>query len=309
MRRLRRLRAGSRRGAPRLFRPLRAPAPRPGVRGHRHGRAGRPHDDPARHRASSPRSSTSRSSARSSGDMAIGHVRYSTTGSAAWENSQPIYRVGPPRARPGPQRQPDQRGRAACRAARRGRRLPLHLGLGDHRRAAGQPRGRHDRGRGVRRAAAAAGRVLHRRHDPRGRRRLPRPARPAPAGAGDAPHPDGPPTASWPRSRAPSTSSAPRFLREVEPGEVVTLTDDGPADAPGRRGRAPRLLRLRAHLLRPARLAPGGQPHPGLPAQDGGDPVARGAHRRRRGHPRARLGQPGRARASPARRGSRRTTG
>src|SRR3712207_6109046 len=27
-----------------------------------------------------------------SGDMAIGHVRYSTTGSSAWENAQPVYR-------------------------------------------------------------------------------------------------------------------------------------------------------------------------------------------------------------------------
>src|SRR5687768_217179 len=27
-----------------------------------------------------------------SGDMAVGHVRYSTTGSSAWENAQPIYR-------------------------------------------------------------------------------------------------------------------------------------------------------------------------------------------------------------------------
>ncbi|MEA2443822.1 MAG: amidophosphoribosyltransferase, partial [Thermoleophilales bacterium] len=27
-----------------------------------------------------------------SGDMAIGHVRYSTTGSSAWENAQPVHR-------------------------------------------------------------------------------------------------------------------------------------------------------------------------------------------------------------------------
>ncbi|MCX6389549.1 MAG: class II glutamine amidotransferase [Solirubrobacterales bacterium] len=26
------------------------------------------------------------------GDLAIGHVRYSTTGSGAWENAQPVYR-------------------------------------------------------------------------------------------------------------------------------------------------------------------------------------------------------------------------
>ena len=28
------------------------------------------------------------------GDLAIGHVRYSTTGSNAWENSQPVHRMG-----------------------------------------------------------------------------------------------------------------------------------------------------------------------------------------------------------------------
>src|SRR4051812_1788288 len=28
------------------------------------------------------------------GDLAIGHVRYSTTGSSAWENSQPVHRLG-----------------------------------------------------------------------------------------------------------------------------------------------------------------------------------------------------------------------
>ena len=28
------------------------------------------------------------------GDLALGHVRYSTTGSSAWENAQPIYRSG-----------------------------------------------------------------------------------------------------------------------------------------------------------------------------------------------------------------------
>src|SRR3989442_12139884 len=29
------------------------------------------------------------------GDLAIGHVRYSTTGSSAWENAQPVYRSDP----------------------------------------------------------------------------------------------------------------------------------------------------------------------------------------------------------------------
>src|ERR1700716_168947 len=36
------------------------------------------------------------------GSMAIGHVRYSTTGSSARENAQPTYPPGPPAAAPPP---------------------------------------------------------------------------------------------------------------------------------------------------------------------------------------------------------------
>ena len=44
-----------------------------------------------------------------------------------------------------------------------------------------------------------------------------------------------------------------QYLREVQPGEMVSLTERGHRDAPGRHGRAARVLRLRAHLLRAAR--------------------------------------------------------
>ena len=120
------------------------------------------------------------------GELAIGHVRYSTTGSNAWENSQPVQRSeGTNGSRRelalGAQRQPDQRARAARRAARARRQLQLDLGLGDHRRADRDAPGRADRGRDRRGAAAAAGRVLDRRDDQGPRRRLPRPARAAPA--------------------------------------------------------------------------------------------------------------------------------
>ena len=88
------------------------------------------------------------------GDMAVGHVRYSTTGANSWENSQPVWRA-------------DRREvalahngnlinavelHAELRAARR--HVPLHVGLGDHRRAALHARGGDDRGRGRRRPAA-----------------------------------------------------------------------------------------------------------------------------------------------------------
>ena len=87
------------------------------------------------------------------------------------------------RGRARAQRQPDQRGRAARRAARARRHVQLDLGLGDHRRADRHaPRGAR-RGRDRRRAAAAARRLLDRRDDQGPRGRLPRPARPAPARA------------------------------------------------------------------------------------------------------------------------------
>ena len=90
------------------------------------------------------------------GDMAVGHVRYSTTGANSWENSQPVWRA-------------DRREVALAhngnlinavelhgelREARR--RVPLDVGLGDHRRAALHARGRRDRGRGGRRHGAAS---------------------------------------------------------------------------------------------------------------------------------------------------------
>ena len=67
--------------------------------------------------------------------MAIGHVRYSTTGRSGWENSQPVYRH-------------DRRPVALAHNGNlinavelynelieQGVTLPLDLGLGDHRRA------------------------------------------------------------------------------------------------------------------------------------------------------------------------------
>ena len=86
------------------------------------------------------------------GEMAIGHVRYSTTGSSAWENAQPVWRS-------------DRRQVALAHNGNlinavelhdelreRGVAVPRHLGLGDHRRAALDPRGRAHRGRRRRRA-------------------------------------------------------------------------------------------------------------------------------------------------------------
>ena len=114
------------------------------------------------------------------------------------------------------------------RAARARRRVPLDLGLRDHRRAALHPRGRAHRGRDRRRAAAPAGRVLDRRHDP-GRASSPSATRTA--------------CARWRSAQARATrycvaSESCAFdiigaelLREVEPGEMVSLGERGHRDA------------------------------------------------------------------------------
>ena len=48
------------------------------------------------------------------GDVAIGHARYSTTGSSRWSNAQPLVQHGRgPHRRARPQRQPDELGGAA----------------------------------------------------------------------------------------------------------------------------------------------------------------------------------------------------
>ena len=76
------------------------------------------------------------------GDMAVGHVRYSTTGANSWENTQPVWRA-------------DRREVALAHNGNlvnavelhgelreRGRHVPLDVGLRDHRRAALHARGR-----------------------------------------------------------------------------------------------------------------------------------------------------------------------
>ena len=84
-----------------------------------------------------------------------------------------------------------------------------------------------------------------------------------------------------------------RFLRDVQPGEMVSLSERGIETRQIVAGRAALVLRVRAHLLRAPRLAARGQPHAGLAPQDGRDPVARGAGGRGRRDRRAGLRQPG----------------
>ena len=179
MRRLRRIRARPRRRPPRLLRPLRASAPRPGV-GRDRDLRGRPHHDDARLRPRLPglRRGEAEGARGRHGDRPrplLDHRRR-----LLGERAAGLARRRP-RAGARPQRQPDQRGRALERAEGERDRLPRHLRLGDHRGAALLQRGPLHRGRGRRRDAAARGRLLDRGDDQARDRRLPRPARGAAA--------------------------------------------------------------------------------------------------------------------------------
>ncbi len=203
--------------------------------------------------------------ARLPGVHAIGHVRYSTTGSSVLKNAQPFYRGhGPRRDRHRPQRQPgERRGGFAGDLECRRQHLPDHQRHRGHRPSVcPQPQGE-------------AGRPPRRRPASRCRE----------------------PTAwscSW-RS-ASSRSATPtgfgpsccgkvkdayvvasetcaldliegEYIREVEPGEVVMISGKGLETLPPLPRRAPQAVRLRAHLLRPPRL--GDLRPPGVPRARG----------------------------------------
>ena len=173
-----------------------------------------------------------RSLASLRGHLAVGHCRYSTTGGSTWENAA----AHPRRPRrgtvaPRPQRQPHQlRGAADLVEDRRGdgaQRGELGPGNTDrhgarHRAARRRPRP-HARGRGARGAATPARRLLLRLH---GRAHPVCRARPP----GDPPprHSAGSSAAgSSPRETAALDIVGASFVREVEPGELVVIDEDG----------------------------------------------------------------------------------
>ena len=70
------------------------------------------------------------------GEMAIGHVRYSTTGSSAWENAQPVYRSDRRQVALAHNGNLINAVELHAELTRARRAVPRHLRLGDHRRAA-----------------------------------------------------------------------------------------------------------------------------------------------------------------------------
>ena len=220
------------------------------------------------------------------GDMAVGHVRYSTTGANSWENSQPVWRA-------------DKREVALGHNGNLVNAVELHTEL--------RERGVSFRSTSDSEIIAAllstheaptiedavedvlprlegafstvvmtADRVVAFR-DPAGLRPL------ALGLLGD-------------RYCVASESCAfdiigARYLREVQPGEMVSLTERGLETRQVVERRAPGVLRLRAHLLRAPRLAARGPHRADLARPHGRAARRRGAGRGRPRDPGARLRQ------------------
>ena len=216
------------------------------------------------------------------GDLAIGHTRYSTTGSSTWDNAQPVFKTD---------------GVRSIALGHNGNLVNTH----DLAELAGTPgHGHHRHRRGHRDARRADG------VERAGGRRA---AAPADAWTGRSAscswtsEASTRPVTHWasarcrsaacrtgsasPRRRVRSTSWARRYVRDVEPGELVRIDDRGSALGAVRRDPARRALHLRVRLPGPAGLAPAGQVRPRGPPRDGTPARRGGAGRGGPGHRRA----------------------
>ena len=214
------------------------------------------------------------------GHAAIGHVRYSTTGSSKLCNAQPLLRQyldGPGRGRA--QRQPDQRRR--CSASEYEEHGHIFQSTTDteiivHLLAKPTHVEKHDPLPHV--LQAPAGRVQPAVPVPRPHRSLPRPVGHPPAGARARP-PDG----HWCVASETCAFDAidATYVRDVEPGEIVRIDDDGlhsrRFDTPAAGAGA---LRVRARLLRQPRQQDLRPERPPRPRGDGPAARPRGAGRR-----------------------------
>ncbi len=199
------------------------------LQGARPGRAGLRRGDPVAACAATSRSATR---------------RYSTTGSGTWENAQPSFRTAADRRQPRarPQRQPHQHRRARPRGSRRStprsRRDGRDHRLRPHHHAAGGASRTCRRTQAALRGAADCCRARSAWSSWTSTRCTPPATRTACArwcSAGSSA------AGSWPARRRRSTSSARRFVREVEPGELLAIDEHGVRSSrasPSRRPRA-----------------------------------------------------------------------
>ena len=238
------------------------------------------------------------------GHLAIGHVRYSTTGSSSWRNAQPVYRsVGDAGFALGPQRQPHQH--------RRARRAPGHAaGPGARRHAASTPPPT------PRWSPSSSPTTTRPRAVPTAATSSVRSCEVLPQLAGgfsfvmmDEAHLIGvrDPHGFWPlvlgrveggwvlaSETAALDIVGAHFVREVEPGEMIVIDASGVHTRPLRRAR-PQALPLRVRVLRPARHHALRQERArGAPAHGRGARPP-GTGRRRHGHAGPRVGHPRRA--------------
>ena len=241
------------------------------------------------------------------GHYAIGHTRYSTTGSSVAAQRPAVPDRDPARpAGGGPQRQPGQRRRAAPHGAgARGRAVVVVRQRG-HDHDAGR-RGRRTVGKSASRARmpSVAGRLFADDPDARQRHRRARPV-------GLSPAERRPAAQRRARRRVGDRRAAHARLRgraRSQAGRDRHAEQHGAARAPGRAARtAAGPLHLRARLLLPPRQRLGRpQRAPGAPAPGRGA-GARSAGRGRRRHPGARFVHAGRHRLHPRNRASPTTT-
>ena len=218
------------------------------------------------------------------GQLAIAHCRYSTTGSTIWENAQPTYRLGPRRAlaighngnlvntrellepaqgRPGPAAGLDRHGAADRAPRRRARRRTRSRRSGGSCRASAARTAWSSSTSGG--SSASAIRSASGRSSSAGCR-----AAAAPTADDGLWHGDDA-DAGWCLSSETAALDivGAEYVRDVQPGEMVILEPgQAPRSVRFADGDA-RAVRLRAHLLRPARLVHGGpQPVRGA-SQDG----------------------------------------
>ena len=236
------------------------------------------------------------------GDMAIGHVRYSTTGASEWENTQPIVRN-------------DRRTLALAHNGNLINAVELHaelrehdvavqldVRLGDHRGAARDAirlSGSRTRWPTCCRACGARSRPWCMTEESVVAFRDPHGLRPLVLGMIEDEETGQAAYCVASESCAFDLIGA-TYLREVLPGEVITLTDGGVQTRMVGGSRAPRVLRVRVHLLRPPGLEDGGHGAAGgarrgwarscgarprssadlvIPVPDSGNPAARGLAR------------------------------